>query len=313
MATFITVEQEGSELLRRNKEQTQANRLNKVEGDEQRRTEQQAREARQQRLQQQGRDTSGNVVGDGRRRRFRMDEPAATFVPLGGVVISWDGIAPRISDRGAIPLFNEQTNQVPSTINGVPAIASASSAFSFGQAVYQLSNFPRGTSDFTLEAWGQCPVGGLENASSGFYITLLWTEQGNNTLIQLDSTYRPNGFTDPGNPDAYVPPGFYITATGSFVGNFEQAAVNVSPTAPFNLCIQRIQLVYYFYINGTLLFTAVPLPDRTHSITSPTYVYIVSQALNANAGSKISQLRLTTQRARYDINGFTPDPLPFRP
>lgn len=81
MATFITVEQEGSELLRRNKEQTQANRLNKVEGDEQRRTEQQAREARQQQLQQQGRDTSGNVVGDGRRRRFRMDEPAATFVP----------------------------------------------------------------------------------------------------------------------------------------------------------------------------------------------------------------------------------------
>lgn len=79
MATFITVEQEGSPLLRRNKEQTQANRLSKVEGDEQRRTGQQARDARQQQLRQQGLDASGNAFGDGRRRRFRADEPAASF------------------------------------------------------------------------------------------------------------------------------------------------------------------------------------------------------------------------------------------
>lgn len=82
MATFIKVTQEGSELLRRNVEQTQANRLAKLEGDEQRKKEQQAREARQQALQQQGRNANGDVQGGGRRRgQFRRDEPAASFLP----------------------------------------------------------------------------------------------------------------------------------------------------------------------------------------------------------------------------------------
>lgn len=82
MATFIKVEQDGSELLRRNQEQAQAARLAKLEGDEQARTEKEAKRQRQAELQRQGLDASGNALGDSRRRQvFRRDEPAASLIP----------------------------------------------------------------------------------------------------------------------------------------------------------------------------------------------------------------------------------------
>lgn len=82
MATFIKVEQSGSELLRRNQEQAQAARLAKLEGDEQARTEKEAKRQRQAELQRQGLDASGNALGDSRRRQlFRRDEPAASLLP----------------------------------------------------------------------------------------------------------------------------------------------------------------------------------------------------------------------------------------
>lgn len=81
MATFIKVEQDGSELLRRNQEQAQAARLAKLEGDEQARTEKEAKRQRQAELQRRGLDASGNALGDSRRRQpFRRDEPAASFL-----------------------------------------------------------------------------------------------------------------------------------------------------------------------------------------------------------------------------------------
>lgn len=91
MATFITVEQDGSELLRRNQEQAQAARLAKLEGDEQARTEKEAKRQRQAELQRQGLDASGNALGDSRRRQpFRRDEPAASFLPGGGYLLGPD-------------------------------------------------------------------------------------------------------------------------------------------------------------------------------------------------------------------------------
>lgn len=82
MATFITVEQEGNPLLRRNKEQTQANRLNKVQRDQEVKDARSIWTARGRRPDGAGvlLDFEGNFVGwNFRRRRFRMDEPAATW------------------------------------------------------------------------------------------------------------------------------------------------------------------------------------------------------------------------------------------
>ena len=74
MATFIRVSSAEAELLRRNRDQVQANRLQKVEADEQAATGQQlqATADEQQTLEQPG----------GRRQsRFRRDQPAASLIP----------------------------------------------------------------------------------------------------------------------------------------------------------------------------------------------------------------------------------------
>lgn len=111
MSTFIKVTQEGSRLLQLNAQQTQAARLAKLEGDEQRRTERQAREARRAALLQQGLDASGNAFGDLRRRRFRLDEPAATAISIkGGVVTCGFSFVNGVGDRNSMVAFSGDFN-----------------------------------------------------------------------------------------------------------------------------------------------------------------------------------------------------------
>lgn len=80
MATFIRLSSAEAELLRRNRDQVQANRLQKVEADEQAATGQQlqATADEQQTLEQPG----------GRRQsRFRRDQPAASLRPSTALVV----------------------------------------------------------------------------------------------------------------------------------------------------------------------------------------------------------------------------------
>lgn len=111
MATFIKVTQEGSQLLRRNAQQTQAARLGKIEADERAKTQQQVKAARQQALLRQGLDSSGAAVGEQRRRRFRPDEPAATANPLVsfGFVDAYDTYLTYLEGADPDPLYNARS------------------------------------------------------------------------------------------------------------------------------------------------------------------------------------------------------------
>lgn len=82
MATFIKVSVEGSELLRRNREQVQSNRLQKVEKDEQQRTGKEAADRRTAALLAKGLGTDGKPLdGSKRRQGARREELAAFRVP----------------------------------------------------------------------------------------------------------------------------------------------------------------------------------------------------------------------------------------
>ena len=82
MATFIKVSVGGSELLRRNREQVQGNRLQKVEDDEQQRTGKEAVDRRAAALLAQGLGADGKPLDGGKRRQgARREEPAAFRVP----------------------------------------------------------------------------------------------------------------------------------------------------------------------------------------------------------------------------------------
>lgn len=258
------------------------------------------------------------------RKGWRLPKTAA--MALGDeriVLISWRDALPVITDRQATPLYIDQVNQVASTINGVPAIANASTEFSLGQAVYEIKSFPRGASNFTLETWAQSGnsdfTGGIGSGSSGnneslgghsAYIQLIWQPGGEGTEVSLTGTHYPNGTTAE-DPADELSPGFYIFVQGSFIGQADYVKVSDNPLQPYHLCIQRIGLAFYFYINGRLLFTKQPVPDKNQLIASPVYLYLVSQAFNDPAGNRVSQARLTTDRARYNSSGFTPQQLPF--
>lgn len=267
-------------------------------------------------------------------RSWRLPKTAA--MALGGdgsLIIAWRGNTPVINDARAIqnppPYENEEavTNHVASTINGVPATASAGTSFAAAVAIYEVKNHPRGLSDFTFESWGQCGSGGLggggisggstggssddEPVGAGSYIQIEWGDQTSGSTQQrvtLIASYYPQGSYLEG--ELVTLPGFYIGTGGLDSVEFKIEQVTANPREPYHVCIQRINGTYYYYVNGTFLFTTDPVPGISQSIEDPVNVIFQCQSLNFT-GNKISQARLTPNRARYNSSGFSPQPLPF--
>lgn len=268
------------------------------------------------------------------RKGWRLQKTAAMALDGdGSLIIAWRGNTPVINDARAIqnppPYENENvvTNQVASTINGVPATASAGMSFATAVAIYEVKNRPRGLSDFTLEYWGQCGSGGLggggisgggtggssddEPVGAGSYISLLWGDQTFGTtrqVVTVGATYYPRGSYLEG--ELVTLPGFYIGSGGNDSVEAKLEKVTANPIEPYHACIQRINGTYYYYVNGTFLFTTDPVPGVSQSIEDPVNVIFQCQSFNFT-GNKISQARLTPNRARYNSSGFTPQQLPF--
>lgn len=314
MSTFIKVTQEGSQLLRRNTEQTQGRRLAKLEADEQRRTEQQAREARQKALQQQGLSPSGDAFSDARRRRFRLDEPAAARFGSRVLIVTWSGIQPILSDRAAIRLYLEfSPTSVATTITagGTTAALGVSGASNHSYWIYETrQSSVKGTSDFTYEAWVQL----VSSARSMANIRLSNKDSSGaeNFAMEMRYLYTDGSF----EPGPSLARGYYFTIgdpiDGLYLNPFSFGTATPSPDA-HHICMMRKNGLFYWFINGYLATVNPTEEARALSLTGNSKIDFGIYALGNSSPNKLGQLRLDPDRARYSINGFTPDPLPFRP
>lgn len=314
MATFIKLEQSGSELLRRNQEQAQAARLAKLESDEQARTEKEAKRQRQAELQRQGLDASGNALGDSRRRQsFRRDEPAASLPPYRVLLIDWNSITPSPSDPAAIVTdiaYQPSDYLEASDIQGTPALGITSRP-PLADAGYPWPNAGSWTvasrslaklrEDFTLEAWA---AHGME--VSNIDLGLYWPRgdvapygEG----VALRSLAFAGGFALAQTVQ------FGDVGSSTFVDNFPQLSIG----QPFHLCIQRRGGFFDIYLNGTRCSIEDYRPDAAQMNigADPTVTMFVASGDGLSGMSKLGQVRFTAGRARYPQAGFTPDAIPL--
>ena len=313
MSTFIKVTQEGSQLLRRNTEQTQGRRLARLEADEQRRTEQQAREARQKALQPPGLAPSGDAFSDARRRRFRPDEPAAARFGSRVLIVTWSGIQPILSDRAAIRLYQELSPaSVATTITaGGTTAALGVTGRNESYWIYETrQSSVKGTSDFTYEAWVQ-----LVSSTQSMAIIRLSNKDSSgaeNFAMDMHYSYTDGSF-EPGPSPA---PGYYFyigdPIDGYYPSPFSFGTATPSPDA-HHICMMRKNGLFYWFINGYLATVNPTEEARALSLTGNSKIDFGIYAFGNSSPNKLGQLRLDPDRARYSINGFTPDPLPFRP
>lgn len=311
MATFIKVEQDGSELLRRNQEQAQAARLAKLEGDEQARTEQEAKRQRQAELQQQGLDASGNALGDSRRRQsFRRDEPAASLLPYRVLLIDWDGITPSPSDPAAIvtdiatsPSAYLEASDIQGTpavgLNSAPLFTLVNTAGNWTVASRSLAKLRE---DFTLEAWA---VHGMQG--SNIDVGLYWPK-GDVILYGEGLSLRSLALNTGGFALGYSVQ-YGDIGSSAFADNFPQLSIG----QPFHLCIQRRGGFFDIYLNGTRCSIEGYRPDSAQmNVGADPYVTMFLAANNGLSGmNKLGQVRFTAGRARYPQAGFTPDVIPL--
>ena len=334
MSTFIKVTQEGSELLRRNAEQMQGSRLAKLEGDEQRRTEQQARQARQQALQQQGRDASGDVVGGTRRRRFRLDEPAATRIVDEALIIVWIDGKPALKNRNGVIIEYYGLGGLPSSIDdlgGVPAVEVIPflSGGEYTPGFVSVAAKPNVKAQYlsscTLEAWGELVTlgGGPVNSRYAVDIRMGWDYQPGTTTASSSVfciyDFAPSGYSNPLSIPPYSRgPGLFLycqsrpePGTGQAVVSEEDVFISSSPpVGGFHICIQIADYQVSYYIDG-LLIKRYALPSLGIPTEKLQMSAIVSSS-NTLSTAKISDIRFTTTKARYPLDGFTPDLPPFR-
>jgi hypothetical protein len=165
MATFIKVEQGGSELLRRNQEQAQAARLDKLEGDERARVEREARRIRRDALAQQGLDSNGNAIGDSRRRQvFRRDEPAASLLQRTKLGHLWiwsktEGdnqnlINTFASGTGSQALKKDKATNYPSGLTSQFDLVEARTDYSYGMTLnHHTTQFVNG---YSIQGYESC-------------------------------------------------------------------------------------------------------------------------------------------------------------
>lgn len=290
MATFIKVEQDGSELLRRNQEQAQAARLAKLEGDEQARTEKEAKRQRQAELQRQGLDASGNSLGDSRRRQpFRRDEPAATLLSLKDfafvdanetyLIYSGIGVDPIYSGSTLIPattgnLRNYKVIRV--MIQGKNARCvrdepTLTLPFFFGNRTAQFSQYVRAGGVLWINTeWSGC---GFPNPAYDAFLADEFgatMRTGSGTLGQSDEfiatpfdNFVQRHLLAFAPLQAKAPPIFY-TEVSDFVVGGTPLYVNPNGFAP--VAFERIgngYLVLSGDSNGTTAFPSYPDPART--------------------------------------------------
>lgn len=327
MSTFIKVEQGDSDLLRRNIEQTQANRLAKVERDEQARTGKQAQDERRQSLAQRGLDASGNAVAGNRRRWLRKDEPGAFRAPSDGLIISWNGITPVLNDRRALITDQYGFNAVASTIFSTSAVE----VFSFfpdpdlREGSWYVSAKPyfdvTSINSCTLEAWGELVGAGGGPVGSRYAIDLRvgWVydplvTDATATIFCIYS-FAPSGLSIPeAIPPYQRDPGLFFscfsTISEEFSGDDEIFISNSPPIGPSHVCIQIVNYRAYFYLNG-VQFLSYPIPAQPIP-TAELSLSVIARSIETSSSARLSQVRFTTTRARYPVAGFTPNPMPFR-
>lgn len=307
MATFIKVERKGSELLRRNQEQTQANRLAKVEGDEQRRTELQARDERQKALAAQGLDAAASALPGGQRRvRFLRDEPAASFRPEKTLLISWNNASPILSDPQAELVYAQGFgSSIATTLtvgSEVPAVG-VSGENSYRAWSYKTKYKISAKSDFTYEGWVQC------GSPSGFFYALFIVElafvNGYNLGLRFAAIRNSSNVLLPNGNSCLV-----LDPVEGYLYNISPPVLDIAQ--PLHLCIMRRNGAFYFYINGSIIRANSSLDALAIEYSDDPEVQFAVYATPAFNLNKMGQLRLSPTRSRYTPESFTPNLLPFR-
>ena len=305
MSTFIKVTQEGSQLLQRNAQQTQAARLSKVEGDEQAKTRQQAQVARQQALLQQGLDASGDPFGDRNRRRFRLDEPAATYVGGRVLLVTWNGIKPVLSDSRAILLTEELSPNSSSTTITAGGTAAALGITGSGPNNYSTWNYRtaqckiNGRSDFTYETW-------VSFASSELSMVIIGIDAGDDLSMEMRYFYLS------GSLGANLPFGMYYVFKDPIDGFSSPNPTFGDLATPNHICMMRKDGIFQWAVNGRI--GTINPSDEGKAILAQgdTTIFFAVYATGNLSPNKLGPLRLDPDRARYVNDFFTPDPLPFK-
>lgn len=232
---------------------------------------------------------------------WRLPKQAAMVLEESGrvLLVTWNGIQPVLSDVDAVRLVQIiSPSSVSTTITAgatVPAHGVPGALYSFWR--YRIVNSRiTGTSDFTLEAWVQL----TRSRSSAVEIQL---ESSSEVGVGLEYVYVSGVDIAAGSYFVFLDPIDGLSNLNSGGGSrlFD----------PQHLCIMRKDGNFYWAIDGFIYAVNSSPQGRAYSMTGhDAFVFNVYSGGNQTP-NKLGPIRLDPDRARYSINGFTPDPLPF--
>lgn len=227
------------------------------------------------------------------------------------LLVTWDGVTPVLNDPSASVIIADSRDLIASEISSTASVeTSASGDYSSGEFfesggfwLYEIDRAPVQALDFTYECWVQHgPLNGALQSYQVVYIETPVVDQdpfsvGIGSIVDLVDN----------EPVLSVSISCSISQAGT---TFVQ---NIPIEAPQHLCIQRINGTFYYYFNGASVTTiSAQEAVSVNFVDCVTILFsLTTQGEMPLANVKLGQIRLTPKRARYPVNGFTPDPLPF--
>jgi hypothetical protein len=226
------------------------------------------------------------------------------------LLVTWDSAAPVLNDPMAESVYAVGPGtKTATTITAGEEVAAVgvTGDGNYGAWSYKTNYKTSGQSDFTFETWFAREASSGPSVSS-FGIGL----HSNDTFSDIYSTFISlaettlTGFSDPAYPNgtllAYLDP-----VEGSVTGD----TFTNSVTDPHHLCIMRKDGAFYYYIDGSSVYTSSSSAALAVSFSGDMHVQFSVYASPWTTLCKLGQIRFTPDRARYNSAGFTPDDLPF--
>lgn len=266
---------------------------------------------------------------------WRLPKPAAMLEDEGtGMIITWNNGQPVVKEQNGTITEWYEFGSVPSTLDdlgGIPAVSVLpyfpGNDSSYGNIGLTARPYieTQYLSACTLEAWGELIGlgGGPVNSRYAVDIRMNWNYSDVPSLYADSFVFCAYDFTPSGlsNPLS-IPP--YERAPGNFLYcysrpeavpgqtpfNKEEVFISSSPpVGSFHVCIQIAGYQISYYLNGSLI-RRYSLPNL-NILTEKLQVSAFASSSRTLSIAKLSEIRLTTDQARYPLDGFTPDRPPF--